>query len=78
MKKITQKILTKLPIRYNMTGLISVILLFIYGVVGSILIMKLNLIDSRRIWRLYSSHRNSKDFRYNFSNRRSRSARLCI
>lgn len=46
MKKITQKILTKLPIRYNMTGLISVILLFIYGVVGSILIMKLNLIDS--------------------------------
>lgn len=46
MKKITFKILTKLPTKYISNGLIIIIALFIYGVVGSYFIMDLNLIDS--------------------------------
>ena len=46
MRKITIKILTKLPKRYVTAGLVSVIALFIYGVVGSYFIMGLSPIDS--------------------------------
>ncbi len=46
MRKITFKILTKLPAKYISSGLILIIALFIYGVIGSIFIMDLNLIDS--------------------------------
>lgn len=46
MRKITFKILTKIPAKYIGNGLILIILLFIYGIVGSVYIMKLNLIDS--------------------------------
>lgn len=46
MRKITFKIITKLPAKYISSGLILIIALFIYGVIGSIFIMKLNLIDS--------------------------------
>lgn len=46
MKKITIKLLTKLPTKIIGTGFILVILLFIYGIVGSYFIMNLNFIDS--------------------------------
>ena len=46
MRKITFKILTKIPAKYIGSGLILVIALFIYGVVGSVFIMHLNIIDS--------------------------------
>ena len=46
MRKITFKILTKIPAKYIGNGLILIILLFIYGIVGSVYIMNLNLIDS--------------------------------
>ena len=46
MRKITFKILTTLPDKYISSGLILIIGLFIYGVVGSYIIMDLNLIDS--------------------------------
>ena len=46
MRKITLKLLTKLPTRFVTSGLILVIGLFIYGIVGSYFIMGLNLIDS--------------------------------
>lgn len=46
MRKITLKLLKKLPQKYVTTGLIIIIILFIYGVVGSYFIMKLNFIDS--------------------------------
>ena len=46
MKKITLRLLTKLPTKYVASGLILVIGLFIYGVVGSYFIMGLNLVDS--------------------------------
>ncbi len=46
MLKITQKLLTRLSTKYVTSGLILIILLFIYGVVGSYFIMGLNLIDS--------------------------------
>ena len=46
MRKITFQIITKLPAKYISSGLILIIGLFIYGVVGSVFIMKLNLIDS--------------------------------
>ena len=46
MRKITIKILTKLPTRYLTTGIIIIILLLIYGVVGSYFIMDLNIVDS--------------------------------
>lgn len=46
MRKITQRLLTKIPTRYISTGFILIIILFIYGIVGSILIMKLSIVDS--------------------------------
>lgn len=46
MKKITMKLLTKLPTKYVTTGLILIILLFVYGVIGSYFIMGLNIVDS--------------------------------
>jgi voltage-gated potassium channel len=46
MRKITFKILTKIPTKYIGNGLILIVLLFIYGIVGSYLIMDLNIIDS--------------------------------
>ena len=46
MRKITIKVLTKLPTRYGITGLILIVVLFIYGVVGSYFIMNLSIVDS--------------------------------
>ncbi|MDO5814468.1 MAG: NAD-binding protein [Methanobrevibacter sp.] len=46
MRKITFKILTKVPTKYIDNGLILIAFLFIYGIVGSHYIMKLNFIDS--------------------------------
>lgn len=46
MLKIIQKLLTKLSTKYVTSGLILIIILFIYGIVGSHFIMDLNLIDS--------------------------------
>lgn len=46
MRKLTLKLLTKLPTKYVTSGLILIIGLFIYGIVGSYFIMGLNLIDS--------------------------------
>ena len=46
MRKITFKLLTKLPVKYISSGLIIILALFIYGVIGSVFIMNLNLIDA--------------------------------
>ncbi len=46
MKKITVKLLKTLPTKYVTNGIILILALFIYGIVGSYLIMDLNLIDS--------------------------------
>ena len=46
MRKITVKLLKKLPEKYITTGIILVLALFFYGVIGSHFIMGLNLIDS--------------------------------
>lgn len=46
MRKITFKILTKLPTKYISSGLIIIMAIFIYGILGSYFIMDLNLIDS--------------------------------
>ena len=46
MRKITLKLLTRLPTKYATSGLILIIALFIYGIAGSMLIMKLNFVDS--------------------------------
>ena len=46
MRKITFKILTTLPAKYISSDLILIIALFIYGIIGSIFIMHLNLIDA--------------------------------
>lgn len=46
MRKITLKLLTELPQKYITTGLILVIILYIYGILGSYFIMDLNLLDS--------------------------------
>ena len=46
MRKITFRILTTLPAKYISSGLILIIGLFIYGIIGSIFIMHLNLVDS--------------------------------
>ena len=46
MRKITFKILTRLPTKYIDNGMILIVILFIYGIVGSHYIMKLNLVDS--------------------------------
>lgn len=46
MKKFIFKYLTKLPTKYVTSGIILIIGLFIYGVIGSYFIMGLNIIDS--------------------------------
>lgn len=46
MRRITFKILTKLPAKYIDNGLILIIILFAYAILGSVFIMHLNLIDS--------------------------------
>lgn len=46
MRKITQKLLTKLPDKYLTAELIIIVVLFIYGIAGSYFIMGLNLLDS--------------------------------
>ncbi|WP_407379914.1 NAD-binding protein [Methanobrevibacter sp.] len=46
MRKITFRILTRLPTRYVTTGIFLIALLFAYGIIGSYFIMGLNLIDS--------------------------------
>ena len=46
MRKITLRLLTRLPTKYVTSGLILIIGLFIYGIIGSMIIMHLNLIDS--------------------------------
>ena len=46
MRKITLRLLTKLPTQYVASGLILIIGLFIYGIIGSYFIMHLDLIDS--------------------------------
>ena len=46
MRKTTLRILTKLPAKYVGSGLILIIILFMYGIIGSHFIMGLNLIDS--------------------------------
>ena len=46
MRKIILKLLTRLPKKYGRTGIILIIFLFIYGIVGSYVIMGLNIVDS--------------------------------
>ncbi|WP_462315994.1 potassium channel family protein [Methanobrevibacter sp.] len=46
MRKITIKLLTKLAEKYVTTGAILILALFVYGIVGSIIIMHLNPIDA--------------------------------
>lgn len=46
MRKITLRLLTKIPTKYVTTGMVLIIVLFLYGIVGSHFIMGLNLIDS--------------------------------
>lgn len=46
MRKITIRLLTRLPGKYVTSGLIIIIILFIYGILGSHFIMGLNYIDS--------------------------------
>ena len=46
MRKITLKLLTKLPDKYLTAELMIIVVLFIYGVIGSYFIMGLNLLDS--------------------------------
>ena len=46
MKKITVKLLKTLPTKYVTSGVILVLALFLYGIIGSYIIMGLNLVDS--------------------------------
>lgn len=46
MRKITFRLLTKLPTKYVSNGIFLIGLLFAYGIIGSYFIMKLSLIDS--------------------------------
>ncbi len=46
MRKLTLKILKTLPTKYVTSGLLLIIILFIYGIVGSYFIMDLNIVDS--------------------------------
>ena len=46
MRKITLKLLTKLSTKYVTNGVILIVLLLTYGIVGSYFIMGLNIIDS--------------------------------
>lgn len=46
MLKITDRILTKLPIKHITSGLTLIIILFIYGIIGSYFIMGFDIVDS--------------------------------
>lgn len=46
MRKITFKLLTKMPTRHVTNGIILIALLFAYGIIGSYFIMGLNFVDS--------------------------------
>ena len=46
MRKITLKLLSKMPIKYMGSGIILIVLLFAYGIIGSHYIMNLNYVDS--------------------------------
>ena len=46
MRKITIRLLTKIPTTYGTTGMILIAALFVYGILGSYFIMHLNIIDS--------------------------------
>lgn len=46
MRKITIRLLTKIPTKYGTTGIILIAALFVYGILGSYFIMHLNIIDS--------------------------------
>lgn len=46
MKKFIERLLTRLPNEYITSGMVLIIVLFIYGVVGSHFIMGLNITDS--------------------------------
>lgn len=46
MRKITIRLLTRLPTKYVTIGLLLIIALFVYGILGSYFIMHLNIIDS--------------------------------
>lgn len=46
MRKITIRLLTKIPTKYGTTGMILIVALFVYGILGSYFIMHLNIIDS--------------------------------
>ena len=46
MRRILLRIFTRLPTKYITSGLILIIILFIYGITGSYFIMRLNLVDS--------------------------------
>ena len=46
MRKLIFKLLTKLPTQYVASGIILILLLFAYGIIGSYFIMGLNLVDS--------------------------------
>lgn len=46
MRKLTLKILTELPTKYVTSGVILIIALFAYGIIGSYIIMDLNIVDS--------------------------------
>lgn len=46
MRKITIRLLTKIPTKYGTTGMILIATLFVYGILGSYFIMHLNIIDS--------------------------------
>ena len=46
MRKLTLRLLTRLPTKYVTSGLILIVILFIYGILGSHYIMGLNFVDS--------------------------------
>ncbi len=46
MRKLTLRLLTRLPTKYVTSGLILILILFIYGILGSHYIMGLNFVDS--------------------------------
>ena len=46
MRKITFRIITRLPAKYISSGLIIIIILFIYGIIGSMYIMHLDFVDA--------------------------------
>lgn len=46
MRKLTMRILKKLPTKYVTSGIFLILILFAYGIIGSYFIMRLNVIDS--------------------------------